>query len=56
MPYYNTCPHCNANLDPGEKCDCPKAKALAPKPAKEISERKGRQRADEHDIRQRKSA
>lgn len=21
--YYWTCPHCGANLDPGEKCDCP---------------------------------
>lgn len=20
--YYWTCPHCGANLDPGEKCDC----------------------------------
>ena len=22
MPYYYTCPHCGANLDPGERCDC----------------------------------
>lgn len=22
MPYYNTCPNCGANLDPGERCDC----------------------------------
>lgn len=22
MPYYNSCPDCGANLDPGEKCDC----------------------------------
>lgn len=22
MPYYNTCPHCGAHLDPGERCDC----------------------------------
>ena len=22
MPYYTTCPHCGANLDPGERCDC----------------------------------
>lgn len=21
-PYYETCPDCGANLDPGEKCDC----------------------------------
>ena len=26
--YYWTCPHCGANLDPGEKCDCPVAKGL----------------------------
>lgn len=22
MPYYNTCPDCGNNLDPGEICDC----------------------------------
>ena len=22
MSYYNVCPHCGANLDPGERCDC----------------------------------
>lgn len=22
MAYYNTCPKCGCNLDPGEKCDC----------------------------------
>lgn len=22
MPYYRTCPHCGAALDPGERCDC----------------------------------
>ncbi len=22
MAYYNTCPLCGANLDPGESCDC----------------------------------
>lgn len=22
MAYYNTCPHCGANLDPGESCTC----------------------------------
>jgi hypothetical protein len=27
MAFYNTCEHCNAALDPGEKCDCRKARA-----------------------------
>ncbi len=22
MAYYETCPQCGSNLDPGEKCDC----------------------------------
>jgi len=22
MAYYNKCPNCGANLDPGETCDC----------------------------------
>lgn len=22
MAYYNVCPICKSNLDPGEKCDC----------------------------------
>lgn len=22
MNYYKVCPHCGANLDPGEVCDC----------------------------------
>ena len=22
MAYYNVCPKCGCNLDPGEKCDC----------------------------------
>ena len=22
MAYYNICPDCGSNLDPGEKCDC----------------------------------
>lgn len=25
MKYYWTCPHCGANLDPGERCDCKEA-------------------------------
>lgn len=24
MAYYNVCPDCDSNLDPGEKCDCKK--------------------------------
>jgi len=27
MAFYTTCEHCNAALDPGEKCDCRKARA-----------------------------
>lgn len=23
--YFTTCPYCGANLDPGERCDCPRA-------------------------------
>ena len=22
MPYFRTCPHCGAHLDPSERCDC----------------------------------
>lgn len=22
MPYFTTCPHCGAHLDPGERCGC----------------------------------
>lgn len=22
MAYFETCPNCGCNLDPGEKCDC----------------------------------
>lgn len=22
MSYFHPCPHCGANLDPGERCDC----------------------------------
>lgn len=25
--YWNQCPYCGARLDPGERCDCRKAKA-----------------------------
>lgn len=27
--YGRTCEYCGANLDPGERCDCRKAKAAA---------------------------
>lgn len=27
--YYRTCPHCQAHLDPGERCDCQDAKKEA---------------------------
>lgn len=26
--YYQTCPYCGANLDPGESCDCEEATAI----------------------------
>lgn len=26
--YYWTCEYCGANLDPGEKCDCPESTGL----------------------------
>lgn len=28
MPYYEKCPDCGANLDPGERCDCKSAKSV----------------------------
>lgn len=27
MAYYNVCPNCGSNLDPGEKCTCTEEKA-----------------------------
>lgn len=27
--YYDTCPNCGSNLDPGEKCDCQEARVLS---------------------------
>lgn len=30
MPYYQTCPYCGSNLDPGERCECQKEKEAAP--------------------------
>lgn len=30
MSFYKTCPHCGANLDPGERCDCQDKEETAP--------------------------
>ena len=30
MAFYNSCPNCGANLDPGEICDCQKTEKAAP--------------------------
>lgn len=30
MAYFRKCPHCGANLDPGETCDCVKIRAAEP--------------------------
>lgn len=27
MAYYNVCPVCGSNLDPGERCDCQSIRA-----------------------------
>ena len=27
MAYYNVCPNCGCNLDPGERCDCESVRA-----------------------------
>ncbi len=35
MPYFNTCPICGANLDPGEHCDCEDAEQAKKKIDKE---------------------
>ena len=37
MAAYRTCPHCGANLDPGEACDCKESRQLrwgTPQPEK----------------------
>ena len=28
MAYYNVCPNCGSNLDPGERCDCEDEKII----------------------------
>lgn len=37
-PPYVICPNCQANLDPGERCDCQRAKMIdyPPQKAKEV--------------------
>lgn len=34
MAYYHTCPHCGANLDPGENCDCNSNEYIKPSETK----------------------
>lgn len=42
MSFYKTCPHCGANLDPGESCDC-QAKEEAAQDAANIQDGKAEQ-------------
>lgn len=35
MGIYKQCPHCGANLDPGERCDCGEQKERTASPTKE---------------------
>lgn len=37
MGAFKTCPHCGANLDPGERCDC---QAQGAEEKRETTERK----------------
>lgn len=39
MAYYNTCPNCGCNLDPGEKCDCGNEKAKEQEKKREFFDR-----------------
>ncbi len=39
MAYYNTCPNCGSNLDPGEKCDCENEKAKEQEKKREFFDR-----------------
>lgn len=39
MAYYNTCPNCGCNLDPGEKCDCENEKAKQQEKKREFFDR-----------------
>ena len=44
MRYEYICPFCNANLDPGEKCDCRERKQQAPVIPKKIEYPKERRK------------
>lgn len=39
MAYYNTCPNCGCNLDPGKKCDCENEKAKEQEKKREFFDR-----------------
>lgn len=36
MSYYRACPHCGANLDPSERCDCFESKYAAMTPENQV--------------------
>lgn len=40
MAFYNVCPYCGANLDPGERCDCKEQQNERPKTAEKEKEAK----------------
>ena len=40
MAYYNVCPKCGANLDPGEKCDCKDSRKTEKKAVKNVNKKK----------------
>ena len=46
MSYYNKCPDCGANLDPGEACDCTGKKNAAEETAEEKLDRASREIAE----------
>lgn len=35
--YFTTCPYCGAHLDPGERCDCPRASPGGPQTGEQSS-------------------
>ncbi len=39
--YYTVCPHCGANLDPGERCDCEKEKLNTPENVATVQDKEG---------------